>query len=145
MTEELGNLQHVFIFHEESGVCLYYHPFTDVKIDPQLISGFLSALTSFGGQYDDGITKKKKPKQGKAKGTPGLKELVYREYRILMGDSWPCKFAFLITGKGSDILRSKISGFIDHFMQKYDEALKDWKSNVRLFKDAGTMIVSELS
>jgi hypothetical protein len=141
MADAMNKLSHLFIFHEESGVCLYYHPFTDSKIDPQLISGFLSAITSFGGQFDDATKKKGATAPGAAaKKASDLKELVYKEYRILMETSGPCKFAVLITGQTSKILSFKISQFIKHFMRTYDEALKDWKGNVRIFKDVEKMV-----
>ncbi len=141
MADAMNKLSHLFIFHEESGVCLYYHPFTDAKIDPQLISGFLSAITSFGGQFDDATKKKGATAAGAAaKKSSDLKELVYKEYRILMETSGPCKFAVLITGQTSKILSFKISQFIKHFMRTYDEALKDWKGNVRIFKDVEKMV-----
>jgi len=142
MTEELESIRHVFIFHEESGVCLYYHAFTDAKIDPQLVAGFLSAITSFGGKFEDTKAKKKGAATKKAS---DVKELVYKEYRILMANRGPCKFAILITGKASDTLRSKLFGFTKHFVQTYDKALKGWKGDLRPFKDAGMMIVSDLS
>ncbi len=85
MADAMNKLSHLFIFHEESGVCLYYHPFTDAKIDPQLISGFLSAITSFGGQFEDATTKKKDTAGVTVKkSSSDLKELVYKEYHILM-------------------------------------------------------------
>lgn len=140
MADAMNKLRHLFIFHEDSGVCLYYHPFTASTIDPQLISGFLSAITSFGGQFDDATAKKKDKDVQKAKATSDLKELVYKEYRILMETSGACKFAVLITGTTSKILSFKISQFIKHFMRTYDDVLKDWKGNVRLFKDVEKMV-----
>ncbi|NMC05448.1 MAG: hypothetical protein GYA24_09560, partial [Candidatus Lokiarchaeota archaeon] len=144
MADAMNKLSHLFIFHEESGVCLYYHPFTDAKIDPQLISGFLSAITSFGGQFEDATSKKKGAAGTTAaaakKSASDLKELVYKEYRILMETSGPCKFAVLITGQTSKILSFKISQFIKHFMRTYEEAFKDWKGNVRIFKDVEKMV-----
>jgi hypothetical protein len=147
ITEAMNKLRHLFIFHEESGVCLFYHAFTDSKIDPQLISGFLSAITSFGGQFNE-ATKKKgaavatsagPAKEQKSTGSD-LKELVYKEYRILMETSGPCKFAVLIAGQTSKVLTFKISQFVKHFMRTYDEVLKDWKGNVRVFKDVDKMV-----
>ncbi|MEX2684523.1 MAG: hypothetical protein Q6373_023335 [Candidatus Sigynarchaeota archaeon] len=141
LADAMNKLSHLFIFHEESGVCLYYHSFTETKIDPQLISGFLSAITSFGGQFEDATAKKKAGAAATtAKKASDLKELVYKEYRILMESSGPCKFAVLITGQTSKILSFKISQFIKHFMRTYEEALKDWKGNVRIFKDVEKMV-----
>jgi hypothetical protein len=146
ITEAMNKLRHLFVFHEESGVCLVYHPFTESKIDPQLISGFLSAITSFGTQFDDATKKKSAAAQEagtvKVQKSAGsdLKELVYKEYRILMETSGSCKFAVLIAGQSSKILSFKISQFVKHFMRTYDEVLKDWKGNVRVFKDVDKMV-----
>ncbi|MHA1892612.1 MAG: Ig-like domain repeat protein [Promethearchaeota archaeon] len=138
LADAMNKLRHLFIFHEESGVCLYYHAFTDTTIDPQLISGFLTAITSFGTQFDD-INQKKKGAGPESKSSD-LKELVYKEYRILMETSGACKFAVLIQGQSSKILSFKISQFIKHFMRTYGEVLQEWKGNVRMFKDVGKMV-----
>ncbi|HME51798.1 MAG TPA: hypothetical protein VKM55_06245 [Candidatus Lokiarchaeia archaeon] len=142
MAEAMNSLRHLFIFHENSGVCLFYHSFTNAKIDPQLISGFLSAITSFGGKFKDKTAKKKAMKEDAAPGIAAsdLKELVYKEYRIMLATRGPCKFAVLITGQATGIMSSKIAEFIEHFMQTYGEALKDWKGNVRIFKDVDKIV-----
>nr|MDO8118250.1 hypothetical protein [Candidatus Sigynarchaeota archaeon] len=140
LVDAMNKLSHLFIFHDESGVCLYYHPFTESKIDPQLISGFLSAITSFGGQFDDATKKKKETTTAEKATGSDLRELVYKEYRILMETSGACKFAVLITGQASKILNFKISQFIKHFMRTYEDVLKDWKGNVRVFKDVEQMV-----
>ncbi|MHA2304972.1 MAG: ATP-binding protein, partial [Candidatus Hodarchaeales archaeon] len=46
--EDLTNLlacQHILILHKNSGICLYELGITMLKIDPQLVSGFLSAIS----------------------------------------------------------------------------------------------------
>ncbi|MBN2153106.1 MAG: GTP-binding protein [Candidatus Lokiarchaeota archaeon] len=126
ISDEINKLRHLYVFHEESGVCLYYHPFTDAVVDPQLISGFISAITSFGGKFEE----------------TSLKELVFKEYRILMETSGPCKFAVLIVRQASPILNNRIEGFIKTFMKTYGDALKDWIGNVRIFKDAEMLVRS---
>ena len=43
----MKKLLNLYIFRKEDGICLYHHPFGSIKIDPQLISGFLSAVLTF--------------------------------------------------------------------------------------------------
>ena len=144
LAEELNKLRHLFIFHEESGVCLYYHAFTPSKIDPQLISGFLAGLSAFGAQFLDAGTKKKTKKEGQDLFDPasGIKELVYGEFRVLVETRGPCKVAMLVAGKETDILKRKMIQFIDAFMQTYKHALKNWMGNVRVFKDVKKIVLS---
>ncbi|MHA1371793.1 MAG: hypothetical protein ACTSWN_11865 [Promethearchaeota archaeon] len=133
LQEAINRLRHIFVFHEQSGVCIFYHPFTDIEIDPQLIAGFLTAITSFGEQFTEGD-------QTDKKSSSGLKELVYKEYRILMEQSGPCKFAILIKGANTDKLTFKISQFIKQFMLKYGYVFKNWGGSVRPFRDASQLV-----
>lgn len=43
----MKKLLNIYIFRREDGICLYHYPFSSIKIDPQLISGFLSAILAF--------------------------------------------------------------------------------------------------
>ncbi|MFX1263030.1 MAG: hypothetical protein ACFFAZ_13155, partial [Promethearchaeota archaeon] len=52
--EELSNEKVLFILHRESGAALYSHEFIPGGLDPQLLSGFVSAMTSFIGTLAGG-------------------------------------------------------------------------------------------
>jgi len=43
----MKKLLNIYIFRREDGICLYHYPFSSIRIDPQLISGFLSAILTF--------------------------------------------------------------------------------------------------
>lgn len=45
---DLFNLNYIIVLDKHSGVDLYEHSFGEFKLDPTLISGFLSAVSSFG-------------------------------------------------------------------------------------------------
>jgi hypothetical protein len=124
MTETMSKLRHLYVFHHESGVCIYYHPFTDAKIDPQLVAGFC---------YGALAASKKKIPPKKAK--PELKEFEFMDHHLVAQFVGPCMFVVMVEGLASDTIRAKASQFIDHFMGKFDKDLKDWRGNVRIFKD----------
>ncbi|MEE9377582.1 MAG: hypothetical protein V3V33_06055, partial [Candidatus Lokiarchaeia archaeon] len=42
------NLEHVLVLYKGSGTCVYFKSFGSEQIDPELISGFISAISSFG-------------------------------------------------------------------------------------------------
>ena len=132
VAEEMNALRHLFIFHEESGVCLFYHPFTDVKIDPNLVARLNAGALSVGGSK--GLSKKKP--------TLDRKELVYLEYRMMREYEKPCFFDMLITGQSSAVLSGKFSEFIKLFMKQHGKDLKKWKGNVRIFEDVDQIMAS---
>jgi len=52
--EELSNEKVLFILHRETSAALYSHEFIPGGLDPQLLSGFVSAMTSFIGSLAGG-------------------------------------------------------------------------------------------
>ena len=80
MSEGMSQLRHLFIFHHVSGVCLYYHPFTDAKIDSQLVAGFCYGVLS--------VSKKKNTKK---QAKPELKEFEFMDH----GSNLAVYFLFL--------------------------------------------------
>ena len=52
--EELSNEKVLFILHRETSAALYSHEFIPGGLDPQLLSGFVSAMTTFIGTLAGG-------------------------------------------------------------------------------------------
>ena len=42
------NLEHVLVLYKGTGTCIYFKSFGSEGIDPELISGFITAICSFG-------------------------------------------------------------------------------------------------
>ncbi|MHA2032037.1 MAG: hypothetical protein ACW99Q_21920, partial [Candidatus Kariarchaeaceae archaeon] len=42
------NLEHILVLYKGTGTCIYFKSFGSEEIDPELISGFISAICSFG-------------------------------------------------------------------------------------------------
>jgi DNA-binding Lrp family transcriptional regulator len=56
MFNDLETVQHFMAVYLDRGTCVFYHPFTDERIQPDLISGFIAAITSVYGEIKgDGV------------------------------------------------------------------------------------------
>ncbi|MFX0103553.1 MAG: hypothetical protein ACFFCS_28585, partial [Candidatus Hodarchaeota archaeon] len=105
--EAMEKLQHLFIFHGDSGICIYYHSFTKKKVDPQLVSGFLTSIFTF-----------REPLGTKS----NLNRLVYEDLMVLMeDDGGPCKFVLIFQGGPSKLLEFKLPQFSRQFMERYED------------------------
>ncbi|MBN2152159.1 MAG: PKD domain-containing protein, partial [Candidatus Lokiarchaeota archaeon] len=124
----IERLKHLFVFHRNSGVCLMYMPFDPLKkIDPQLIAGFLSAITSFGGTFDE-----------KAR----LRVLDYQGFKILMEETEHCRHALMLEGEQNAQISDLFNRFIFEFENKYGNQLASFKGDVTLYTTAGDVIAS---
>ena len=60
--KDLTNLlacQHILILHKKTGICIYKTGITMMKIDPQLVSGFLSAISGLFSELKSDLVKKR--------------------------------------------------------------------------------------
>ncbi len=123
--EILAKMKHLFVFHKVSGTCIFYQPFSMKKIDPQLISGFLSAISSFGSEFDKGAK---------------LRVLEYEQFKILMEETEYCRHALLFEGEMDDQMRDLYNNFIYTFDTTYNTKLVSFKGEITPFKDSGTFV-----
>jgi hypothetical protein len=52
MFEDAVNMEHLLVLYKGSGTCFFFRSFGSEKIDPDLISGFISAVSSFGKEVE---------------------------------------------------------------------------------------------
>jgi hypothetical protein len=56
MFRDLETVQHFMAVYLDRGTCVFYHPFAEDRIQPDLISGFIAAITSVYGEIKgDGV------------------------------------------------------------------------------------------
>ena len=56
MFKDLETVQHFMAVYLDRGTCVFYHPFGEDRIQPDLISGFIAAITSVYGEImGDGV------------------------------------------------------------------------------------------
>nr|MDO8111940.1 PKD domain-containing protein [Candidatus Sigynarchaeota archaeon] len=121
----IAKLKHLFVFHRNTSACLMYMAFTEKHFDPQLIAGFISAITSFGGTFDE-----------KAK----LRVLDYQGFKILMEETEYCRHALLFEGDLNDQVSDLFNQFIMEFEAKYGSQLASFRGDLTPYASSGDVI-----
>ena len=119
---ELSTLQHFMAIYTEHGTCVIYFPFTEKHIEPDLISGFISAITSVYSEITG---------EGGVKGT--LEEIHYHGLRL---NSYSGRYIIgilILESEMSAILKRRLEFFVEMFESQYDSDLEDWMGRVDCF------------
>jgi len=118
---DLETLRHFMAVYLDQGTCVFYHPFAEERIQPDLISGFIAAITSVYGEIKgDGV-----------KGT--LEEIQYHGLRL---NSYSGKYVIgilILEGEMTKLLRERLRFFIEMFEKHYDAYLEGWDGLVDCF------------
>ncbi|TFG33986.1 hypothetical protein EU527_05525 [Candidatus Thorarchaeota archaeon] len=121
MFKDLESLRHFMAIYLDRGTCVFYHPFTDERIQPDLISGFIAAITSVYGEIKgDGV-----------RGT--LEEIQYHGLRL---NSYSGEFIIgilILEGEMTPLLRERLQFFIELFENQYDQDLTGWSGLIDCF------------
>lgn len=118
---DLETLRHFMAIYLDRGTCVFYHPFTEERIQPDLISGFIAAITSVYGEIKgDGV-----------RGT--LEEIQYHGLRL---NSYSGEFIIgilILEGEMTPLLRERLQFFVELFENQYDQNLKGWTGLIDCF------------
>ncbi|MFX1388535.1 MAG: hypothetical protein ACFE9Z_00560 [Promethearchaeota archaeon] len=119
------NLEHILVLYKGTGTCIYFKSFGSDQIDPELISGFISAISSFG---KDLVSQE------------DLNEISYGDKMLLLSDGAHIRVALVLGKKASLILRRSLMEFINKFEKVYANELPNWRGQLNIFRDAGTLV-----
>ncbi|MFX1499681.1 MAG: hypothetical protein ACFFDH_01805 [Promethearchaeota archaeon] len=119
------SLEHVLVLYKGTGVCIFFKSFGSEQIDPELISGFISAISSFG---KDLVCQEE------------LNEISYGDKMLLLSDGEYIRVALVLSKKASLILRRNLMEFIHNFEKVYAENLPKWRGQLNIFRGAGSII-----
>ncbi|MHA2179593.1 MAG: MSCRAMM family protein, partial [Candidatus Thorarchaeota archaeon] len=121
MFEDLDTVQHFMAVYLDRGTCVFYHPFTEERIQPDLISGFISAITSVYGEIKgDGV-----------RGT--LEEIQYQGLRLNSYSGQYIIGILILGGEMTPLLRERLQFFVELFENQYDHELDGWAGAVDCF------------
>ncbi|MFX1309513.1 MAG: hypothetical protein ACFE8C_07420 [Promethearchaeota archaeon] len=124
------NLEHILVLYKGTGTCIFFKSFGSEQIDPELISGFISAISSFG---KDLVSQEE------------LNEISYGDKMLLLSDGEFIRVALVLGKKASLILRRNLMKFINIFERTYTNDLPNWRGQLNLFRDAGSIVDEILS
>ena len=125
MFDDAINVEYLLVIYKESGVAIFFKSMGTNNIDPDLISGFISAVSSFGEKIEL---------------EQSLKEMKYGDKTVLLSEGEYIRAAIVLNKKGSDHLRKKIITFVEKFEERYADILPEWRSELKVFKDAGDLV-----
>ncbi|MEJ2276519.1 MAG: hypothetical protein P8Y70_02045 [Candidatus Lokiarchaeota archaeon] len=123
--EDAINLEHILVLYKGSGTCIFFKSYGTEEIDPELISGFISAVSSFGREMESQMA---------------LNEITYGDKMLLLADGVYIRVALVLGKKASIILRQHLKQFINAFEQKYTDILPSWRGQLKPFHDAGHLV-----
>jgi hypothetical protein len=124
------NLEHVLVLYKGTGTCVYFKSFGSDEIDPELISGFISAICSFG---KDLVCQEE------------LNEITYGDKMLLLSDGEYIRVALVLSKKASIILRKNLMEFITEFEKTYNNELPNWRGQLNIFRNSGLLIDEKLN
>ncbi len=119
------NLEHILVLYKGTGTCVFFKSFGSEAIDPELISGFISAVSSFGKEM---VAQK------------ALNEITYGDKMLLLADGEYIRVALVLSKKASIILRKHLTEFIAAFGKTYESELPNWRGQLNVFRNAGVTV-----
>jgi DNA-binding Lrp family transcriptional regulator len=121
MFKDLETVRHFMAVYLDRGTCVFYHPFTDERIQPDLISGFIAAITSVYGEIKgDGV-----------RGT--LEEIQYHGLRLNSYSGQYVIGILILEGEMTTLLRERLQFFVELFENQYDHDLDGWTGLIDCF------------
>ncbi len=125
------NIQHLLVIHKDSGTTILSQNMRTKKVDTDLISGFLTALTSFQSE----IAMEKQDPTGKR----GF-SLDYANFKIFVEDGLYIRAALILGSDASETLKGKLVSYIDQYEQRFHKELKNWKGNLKAVEGGPDLI-----
>ncbi len=111
---------YLLIIYKASGLCLYNYKFSPGEIDPDLMSGFLQAIQSFGTEFSSSEES-------------GMRRLSYKDFEISLEESEYVRVALVGIGKITDTLQDRLKDFTKLFSAQFKHELADFRGNVQAF------------
>ncbi|MBN2153089.1 MAG: hypothetical protein JW839_16675 [Candidatus Lokiarchaeota archaeon] len=122
-------IRHLMVIHS-SGSCIFERSYSQQNLDADLVSGFLTAITSFGKEVG--------PRGTKAQGEDEAMYFDYQNFKILIANGKYCKGAIILEGEPTENLKSNLKYFVSAFEQRY--SLESWRGNVSMFSTADDLV-----
>ena len=129
--DDLLNIRHLFVIHANFGVNLFYRAYGIEPLEPELISGFLTALSQFAQEVSD---------VGEE-----ITEHKYQGMSILMIRYGLIRIAFISSKDLSDAFKAAASKVIANVSTQYNSLLESWTGNLKDAEIIGLEIEKRLA
>ncbi|MHA1298673.1 MAG: hypothetical protein ACTSO9_04420 [Candidatus Helarchaeota archaeon] len=130
---DLLNIDYLLVIDKNTSSSIYNHTFQEQTIDPQLISGFISAIAAFRREL-----------KGKEEGVLGDEtggfELSYADFKILLFDGEYIRAALILETSPTERIKQNLRMFTTEFESNYKDAIINFDGNLNPFKSADSLI-----
>jgi hypothetical protein len=123
--EDAINLQHILVIYKSTGTCIYFKSFARESIDPDLISGFLQAVSTFGTEM---------------KVEQALDEMKYGDSVLLLNDGELLRVTLVLSKSPSSVLRANLGRFTVTFEDTFRDKLVNWRGQLGIFEGADDLV-----
>ena len=130
---DILNLKYIMIAEKKSSLNVYEQVFTTQKIDPTLISGFLSAIHSFGIELTSSDEK-----------TQTIK-LEYKNSKVLMSEFKDFRIVIIMNELPSQKFFDSINNLAFDIELYYSKYLENFKGNIDPFKGIENLLKKHLN
>ncbi|MHA2429908.1 MAG: hypothetical protein ACXACC_02630 [Promethearchaeota archaeon] len=130
---DILNLNYIMVSEKKSSLNVYEQVFTKQKIDPTLISGFLSAIQSFGIELTDSDEK-----------TQTIK-LEYKNSKVLMSEFKDFRIVIIMNELPSQKFFDSISSLAFDIELYYSRYLENFKGNIDPFNGIENLLKKHLN
>ena len=127
-TYGINILSYLLVLDKGSGITIYEKDLGDLRINPDLVGGFLHALQSFGMEFSATET--------------SMKTLTYEGYHFQIETGSFIRAALIVRGTPNPFLISRLSQFTSEFEQNYKEHLINYIGNSTPFVSASALFDS---
>jgi len=121
----LGIISYLLILDKKSGLSFFEKNFGDLRINPDLIGGFLHALQSFGTEISEAET--------------SMKTLTYEDYQFQIETGKNVRIALLLRGTPNDFVITRLQEFLKQFEKNFEVDVKNFTGNIQVFGPAGAL------
>ena len=118
---------YLLIIYKLSGLCLFSYKFSPGEFDPDLISGFLQAIQSFGSEFSTSQES-------------GMKRLSYKDFEIIIEEGEFIRVALVGIGKITSYLDDRLKDFVTLFSDQFREDLVRFEGRIEQFRPAEAII-----
>ena len=124
--KSLQSLRYLLVLHKESGITIYSVNFSEQHIDPDLVSGFITAISSFGSELSGGQS-------------VSIRKMEYESLKIVMEQGNYVNVGLILDDFPEQWLDLRLKTFIKALETQYKEYLENFMGDLRPFKDIGQL------
>ncbi len=120
---DLENIQYLFVINKENGLNLFSYPFSKLDFNGNFISGFLTAIATFG----NAIGHKFESVLSHPSRSTNFQVINYNYFQIVIFEGNRIRTALMLLNNPSEMLKSNIIQFNKRFEEINEDKLTNWQ------------------